>query len=283
MNMTRKNKTPSLPSVGLYLDEIDARAPLSRDEERMLAQRIRAGDVRALEKLVASNLKFVVTVAKSYQGQGLPLSDLIGEGNVGLIKAVYRFDETKGYKFISYAVWWIRQAILQALAEHARTVRLPMNRINAIIKVGRVTDLLQKRLGREPAMEEVARKLRMPVATLGEIIYDNARELSLDHTMDDDTNDNLVGFIESDDCTAPDEALSQESLQDEIEALLSKLDGRSAEIVRRYFGLKGHRPHSLEVLGQQFNLTRERVRQIKEKALQILRRHSHKNNLKEYL
>lgn len=281
--MTRKNKTPSLPSVGLYLDEIDARAPLSRDEERMLAQRIRAGDVRALEKLVASNLKFVVTVAKSYQGQGLPLSDLIGEGNVGLIKAVYRFDETKGYKFISYAVWWIRQAILQALAEHARTVRLPMNRINAIIKVGRVTDLLQKRLGREPAMEEVARKLRMPVATLGEIIYDNARELSLDHTMDDDTNDNLVGFIESDDCTAPDEALSQESLQDEIEALLSKLDGRSAEIVRRYFGLKGHRPHSLEVLGQQFNLTRERVRQIKEKALQILRRHSHKNNLKEYL
>jgi RNA polymerase primary sigma factor len=279
----KENKVTSIPSVGNYLNEINAYALLSGDEERALAKQIRAGDVRALEKLVASNLKFVVTIAKSYQNRGLPLSDLISEGNIGLIKAAHRFDETKGCKFISYAVWWIRQAILQALAEQGRTVRLPLNRIHAITKVGRATDLLYKRLGREPSMEEVARKLRLPIAKLTEIIHDNAGELSLDRAKSDEQDDGLINFIESEGHMAPDNAVLQESLQDEIETVLSRLDARDAEIIRRYFGLNGYRPHSLEMLGHQFSLTRERVRQIKARAIKNLQRDSRLKSLKEYL
>lgn len=180
-------------------------------------------------------------------------------------------------------MWWIRQSILQALAEQARTVRLPLNRLNAIMKAGRAADLLQKRLGREPSLEEVARKLSMPVEKLAAIIHDNASELSLDCAATDEQDGSLIDFIENNEHVAPDESLVQESLQAEIELLLSKLDARAAEIMRRHFGLNGYRPHSLEVLGHQFNLTRERVRQIKEKAIKILQRDSCLKTLKEYL
>jgi RNA polymerase primary sigma factor len=283
MTKRKKDKIPAVPSVGHYLDEINACAPLTREEEGELARRIRAGEAKALEKLVKSNLKFVVTVAKSYQGRGLPLPDLIGEGNSGLIKAAHRFDETKGYKFISYAVWWVRQAILQALAEQGRIVRLPLNRINAIMKMGHATDALQRRLGREPSMEEVAKALDTSAQKLGEVMHDNARELSLNQSASDEENDGLINFLENDQYASPDEMLMQESLQDEIAALLAQMEPRTAEIVRRYFGLNGYRPHSLEMLGHQFKLTRERVRQIKEKALKKLRHGSKSRALREYL
>ncbi len=283
MAKRKENKITSVPSVGNYLDEINMYAPLTRAEEGELARRIRAGDAHAVEKLVRANLKFVVTIAKNYQGRGLPLPDLIGEGNIGLIKAAHRFDETKGYKFISYAVWWVRQAILQALAEQARLVRLPLNRINAIMKMGHATDALQRRLGREPSMEEVAKALGTSAPKLSEVMQYNARELSLDQPASDEENDGLINFLESDQYVAPDEVLTQESLQSEIATLLAQLEPRTAEIVRRYFGLDGYRPHSLEMLGQQFKLTRERVRQIKEKALKNLRHGSKSRALREYL
>jgi RNA polymerase primary sigma factor len=222
-------------------------------------------------------------VAKSYEGQGLPLQDLIGEGNVGLIKAAKRFDGTRGIKFISYAVWWIRQAILQALAEHARVVRLPLNRINAIIQISHATEVLQKKLGREPSMPELAKKMEMSESELANLLKAALREQSLDHPVGDESNDNLVDFLISDQYVAPDAMLLQKSLQDDVEALLSTLPSRASDILRRYYGIGGYSPHSLEMIGEQFQLTRERVRQIKENALQNLRRRSRVNTLRHYL
>ncbi len=281
-----KSKTKmsqSSPLIGRYLEEINAYAAISREQEAELARRIREGDKNALDTLVKANLKFVVNIAKGYQGQGLPLQDLICEGNLGLIRAAQRFDETRGYKFISYAVWWIRQAILQALADHTRVVRLPLNRINAILKLSHVTEDLQRRLGREPSMEELAGGLGISAAKLADIMQQGVREVSLDHPAEDEEGDGLINFVQSEQEEAPDEILSRESLQEEIETLLANMDKRAAEILRRYFGLNGHSPESLETLGQQFNLTRERVRQIKERALQNLRHGSKSRALREYL
>lgn len=278
-----EDKMSALASVGIYLDEITAYSPLSRGEEAELARRIQAGDAQALGKLVESSLKFVVSIAKSYQGQGLPLSDLISEGNVGLIKAAQRFDETRGYKFISYAVWWVRQAIMQALAEHARVVRLPLNRLNKLGQISHATEALQRKLGREPSMKELANALKLTEKQLADFMQHQAHELSLDQTSGEDEHDHLLNFVPSQEFVSSDQALLEESLQRDLDDLLAKLDNRTAEIMRRYFGLNGHRPHSLEMLGKHFRLTRERVRQIKQRALKNLHRSPQARALREYL
>lgn len=281
--MRKPQKLRSIPSVGNYLDAINIFVPLSREAEMALAKDIRRGNAEALDKLVQANLKFVVSIAKSYQGQGLALSDLISEGNVGLIKAARRFDETRGNKFISYAVWWVRQAILQALTEQARLVRLPLNRLTKLHQINHTTEALQKKLGREPSMKELAKALKLDEKQLAEFIQHQIREVSLDQTSGGEENDNLLNFMPSQEFASSEEVLSEESLQRDINDLLAKLDDRTAEIMRRYFGLNGHRPHSLEMLGHHFKLTRERVRQIKKSALQKLQRSSQARALQEYL
>lgn len=279
--MRKPQKLRSIPSVGNYLDAINIFVPLSREAEMALAKDIRRGNAEALDKLVQANLKFVVSIAKSYQGQGLALSDLISEGNVGLIKAARRFDETRGNKFISYAVWWVRQAILQALTEQARLVRLPLNRLTKLHQINHTTEALQKKLGREPSMKELAKALKLDEKQLAEFIQHQIREVSLDQTSGGEENDNLLNFMPSQEFASSEEVLSEESLQRDINDLLAKLDDRTAEIMRRYFGLNGHRPHSLEMLGHHFKLTRERVRQIKKSALQKLQRSSQAQALQE--
>lgn len=281
--MKKTSKSRSIPSVGNYLEEINGFRPLSRETEMALAKDIRRGNAEALDKLVQANLKFVVSIAKSYQGQGLSLSDLISEGNVGLMKAAHRFDETRGNKFISYAVWWVRQAILQALTEQARVVRLPLNRLTKLHQISHATDTLQKKLGREPSMKELAKALKLDEKQLAEFMQHQARELSFDQTSGAEENDSLLNFVPSQEFASSEEVLSEESLQRDINDLLAKLDDRTAEIMRRYFGLNGHRPHSLEMLGHHFKLTRERVRQIKKSALQKLQRSSQARALQEYL
>lgn len=270
-------------SIEKYLEEIGGYSPLSPEEEIELARRIRKNDARALDKLVKANLRFVISVAKEYQGQGLPLQDLISEGNLGLIKAAQRFDETRGFKFISYAVWWIRQSILQALAEQSRVVRLPLNRVGAINKVGRALEELEKRFGREPSMEEIADRMEMTSYEVADVLKTSARHLSLDEPFKEEEGNSLLDVLESDRYAPPDDTLMQESLQVEIDKVLSTLKPREAEIIKLYFGLDGDRPLTLEEIGEHFKLTRERVRQIKEKALRRLRHRSRLEPLRKYL
>jgi RNA polymerase primary sigma factor len=284
MKAKRKLKKSGLPpSIESYLDELNAYSPLSRGEEAVLARRIRQGDQAALDQLVNANLKFVVKVAQSYQGKGLPLEDLISEGNVGLIKAAQRFDETKGFKFISYAVWWIRQAILQALTAHTRVVRLPLNRVHAVLKVARAAEELMNKLGREPDTYELAKQTRMKERDVVDALANGKYDLSLDHPVGDDDHDNLIDFLISDRYAAPDEALMHESLQAGVDKAISNLEPRSAEIMRRYFGLNGYSPHSLGMIGEQLRLTRERIRQIKARALKSLRQKPSVRNLRKYV
>lgn len=277
------NEARTKQSIEKYLEEIGGYSPLSPDEEILLARQIRANEPEALDKLVKANLRFVISVAKEYQGQGLPLQDLISEGNLGLIKAAQRFDETRGFKFISYAVWWIRQSILQALAEQSRVVRLPLNRVGAINKVGRALEELEKRFGREPSMEEIAEKMEMTAYEVADVLKTSARHLSLDEPFKEEDGNNLLDVLESDRYSPPDDDLMRESLQVEIEKVLSTLKDREAEIIRLYFGLDGDRPLTLEEIGEHFKLTRERVRQIKEKALRRLRHRSRLDPLRKYL
>jgi RNA polymerase primary sigma factor len=284
--MAKKRKTTenrTKQSIEKYLEEIGGYSPLAPEEEIELARQIRKGNARALDKLVKANLRFVISVAKEYQGQGLPLQDLISEGNLGLIKAAQRFDETRGFKFISYAVWWIRQSILQALAEQSRVVRLPLNRVGAINKVGRALEELEKKFGREPSMEEIADKMEMTAYEVADVLKTSARHLSLDEPFKEDEGNSLLDILESDRYAPPDETLMQESLQVEIDKVLSTLKPREAEIIRLYFGLDGDRPLTLEEIGEHFKLTRERVRQIKEKALRRLRHRSRLEPLRKYL
>lgn len=284
--MAKKRKTTdnrTKQSIEKYLEEIGGYSPLAPEEEIELARQIRKGNSRALDKLVKANLRFVISVAKEYQGQGLPLQDLISEGNLGLIKAAQRFDETRGFKFISYAVWWIRQSILQALAEQSRVVRLPLNRVGAINKVGRALEELEKKFGREPSMEEIADKMEMTAYEVADVLKTSARHLSLDEPFKEDEGNSLLDILESDRYAPPDETLMQESLQVEIDKVLSTLKPREAEIIRLYFGLDGDRPLTLEEIGEHFKLTRERVRQIKEKALRRLRHRSRLEPLRKYL
>jgi RNA polymerase primary sigma factor len=270
-------------SIEKYLEEIGGFSPLPPEEEIELTRRIRKGDSKALDKLVKANLRFVISVAKEYQGQGLPLQDLISEGNLGLIKAAQRFDETRGFKFISYAVWWIRQSILQALAEQSRVVRLPLNRVGAINKVGRVLEKLEKVYGREPSMAEVADSMEMSDYEVADVLKTSARHLSLDEPFKEDEGNNLLDVLESDKYAPPDDSLMQESLKEEIDKVLVTLKPREAEIIRLYFGLEGDRPLTLEEIGEHFQLTRERVRQIKEKALRRMRHRSRLEPLRKYL
>lgn len=271
-------------SLDRYLHEIGKVELITAEEEVELARKIKAGDQIALEKLTKANLRFVVSVSKQYQNQGLSLPDLINEGNLGLIKAAQRFDETRGFKFISYAVWWIRQSILQALAEQSRMVRLPLNKIGAINKVRKTFNELEQQYEREPLEHEIADCLDLPEADIKISMRNSRRHVSMDAPVsNDEDSSNMYELMSSHDTPNPDELLIHESLSDEIEYLLTTLPAREAEVIRLFFGLKGKQAHSLEEIGVQFELTRERVRQIKEKAVRRLKVNSKCKILKAYL
>lgn len=270
-------------SLDQYLQEIGEVPLLSQEEEIELARRIREGDEPALEKLTKANLRFVVSVAKQYQSQELSLGDLINEGNLGLIKAANRFDETRGFKFISYAVWWIRQSILQALAEQSRIVRLPLNRVGTMNKIGKAFSALEQEFEREPSPEEIAQQLEISDFEVSDTIQKSGKHLSLDAPFSEEEENRLLDIIENQEQPAPDNTLINESLRIELDRALSTLTLREAEVVKLYFGLDMETPLTLEEIGEKFDLTRERVRQIKEKALRRLRHASRSKPLRSYL
>lgn len=266
-----------------YLQEIGQIPLLTPDEEVNLARSIKLGDQEALHRLTRANLRFVVSVAKKYQGQGLSLADLINEGNYGLIKAAQRFDETRGFKFISYAVWWIRQAILQALAEQSRVVRLPLNRIGTISKIRKTSAKLAQEHERAPNIEELAKELDIDVEKVREAMQHTGRHLSMDAPFNEDDDNSLLDVLPDDEDTSPDDTLLDESVKIDIERALSLLHPREAEITRLYFGIGREHPLTLEEIGQRFGLTRERVRQIKEKALRKLRQKHRREELQMHI
>ncbi|MDA0683204.1 MAG: RNA polymerase sigma factor RpoD/SigA [Bacteroidetes bacterium] len=266
-----------------YLQEIGQIQLLTPNEEVELAQKIKQGDQDALHRLTRANLRFVVSVAKKYQGQGLTLADLINEGNYGLIKAAQRFDETRGFKFISYAVWWIRQAILQALAEQSRVVRLPLNRIGTISKIRKTSSKLAQVHERQPNIEELAVELEVDVEKVREALQHTGRHLSMDAPFNEDDDNSLLDVLPDDEDVKPDDLLMDESLKIDIERALSLLHPREAEITRLYFGIGREHPLTLEEIGQRFGLTRERVRQIKEKALRKLRQKHRREELQMHI
>ena len=270
-------------SLDKYLQEIGKVDLITADEEVSLAQRIRAGDRAALEKLTKANLRFVVSVSKQYQNQGLSLPDLINEGNLGLIKAANRFDETRGFKFISYAVWWIRQSILQALAEQSRIVRLPLNKIGAINKINKAYARLEQEFEREPNFEEIATLLEISETEVKDSIRNSGRHVSMDAPLMQDEDNNMYDVLRSDDIPTPESGLIYESLRKEVERAISTLTPRESDVIRFYFGLNGSYPMTLEEIGEKFELTRERVRQIKEKAIRRLKTTSRSNILQSYL
>ncbi len=271
-------------SLDKYLQEIAKVGLISAEEEVRLAQRIKKGDKVALEKLCKANLRFVVSVSKQYQNQGLSLPDLINEGNLGLMKAAERFDETKGFKFISYAVWWIRQSILQALAEQARIVRLPLNKIGTINKVNKAYSQLEQKHEREPNPEEIAEMLDLTPEEVKDALKQSGRHLSMDAPLLEGDESNMYEVLyNEDDSNAPEYSLLYDSLKNEIERTIATLPQREAEVIRHYFGLTGLSPHTLEEIGEKLNLTRERARQIKERALRHLKQASKCKILKTYL
>ena len=270
-------------SLDKYLQEIGKVDLLTPDEEVTLAQRIREGDQLALEKLTKANLRFVVSVAKQYQNQGLSLGDLINEGNLGLIKAAQRFDETRGFKFISYAVWWIRQSILQALAEQSRIVRLPLNRVGSLNKISKTFSELEQRFEREPSPDELAEVLEVTTNEIVDTMKISGRHVSMDAPFVQGEENSLLDVLENDMDEKPDTGLMNDSLRREVQRALSTLTQREADVISLYFGLNGEHSMTLEEIGEKFNLTRERVRQIKEKAIRRLRHTSRSKALKPYL
>ncbi|EJF09921.1 MULTISPECIES: sigma-70 family RNA polymerase sigma factor [Hymenobacteraceae] len=270
-------------SLDKYLQEIGKVDLLTPDEEVSLAQRIKEGDQFALEKLTKANLRFVVSVAKQYQNQGLSLGDLINEGNLGLIKAAKRFDETRGFKFISYAVWWIRQSILQALAEQSRIVRLPLNRVGSLNKISKSFSELEQKFEREPSPEEIAEVLELTTAEVVDTLKISGRHVSVDAPFVQGEENRLLDVLENEDEESPDTGLMNDSLRKEVQRALSTLTKREADVITLYFGLNGEHSLTLEEIGEKFNLTRERVRQIKEKAIRRLRHTSRSKALKPYL
>jgi len=270
-------------SLDLYLREIGETPLITAREEVELAKRIKNGDQSALEKLTKANLRFVVSVAKQYQNQGLSLADLINEGNIGLIKAAKRFDETRGFKFISYAVWWIRQAILQALAEQSRIVRLPLNRVGTLHKIGKISSSLEQEFGREPSPDEIAKELALSTLEVSDTLKISNTHLSLDAPFSSSEDNCLMDVLEDEFQPAPDGTLLDESLRLEIERALNTLNPREAKVINLYFGLTHEKPLTLEEIGVRFGLTRERVRQIKEKAIRRLRHASRSKTLRAYL
>jgi len=281
--MTRSAKTRANQSLDRYLQEIGEVSLLTPDEEIDLAKRIKEDDPIALEKLTKANLRFVVSVAKQYQNQGLSLGDLINEGNLGLIKAAKRFDETRGFKFISYAVWWIRQSILQALAEQSRVVRLPLNRVGALNKIGKAFSNLEQAFEREPSSNEIAEELKMTSYEVSDTLKISGKHLSLDAPFNQGDDNRLLDVIENEKQPPPDDVLLDESLQIEVGRALTTLSDRESEVIRLYFGLGREHPLTLEEIGERFSLTRERVRQIKEKAIRRLRHTSRSRMLRSYL
>ncbi|KPQ15946.1 sigma-70 family RNA polymerase sigma factor [Algoriphagus sp. NF] len=270
-------------SLDKYLQEIGKVDLLTADEEVVLAKRIREGDQLALEKLTKANLRFVVSVAKQYQNQGLSLGDLINEGNLGLIKAAQRFDETRGFKFISYAVWWIRQSILQALAEQSRIVRLPLNRVGSLNKISKTFSELEQKFEREPSPEELAEVLEVTASEVVDTMKISGRHVSMDAPFVQGEENSLLDVLENDGDEKPDDGLMTDSLRKEVQRALSTLTQREADVITLYFGLNGQHAMTLEEIGEKFNLTRERVRQIKEKAIRRLRHTSRSKTLKPYL
>jgi len=282
LKITKQFTNRESQSLDKYLQEIGKVELLTPSDEIELAVNIKKGDRIALEKLVKANLRFVVSVAKQYQNQGLSLGDLINEGNLGLIKAAKRFDETRGFKFISYAVWWIRQSILQALAEQSRIVRLPLNRVGALNKIGKAYSNLEQEYEREPSATEIAQELEMDIDDVAEALKISGKHVSMDAPFQTGEENRLLDVIENDQ-PSPDNALMSESLRSEIERALSTLTEREGEVIKLYFGLYTEHSLTLEEIGEKFNLTRERVRQIKEKAIRRLRHASRSKNLRNYL
>ncbi len=271
-------------SLDKYLQEIGKVPLLTPEEEVELSIRIKKGDQAALEKLVKANLRFVVSVSKQYQNQGLSLGDLINEGNLGLIKAAKRFDETRGFKFISYAVWWIRQSILQALAEQSRIVKLPLNRVGALNKIGKAYNNLEQEYEREPTASEIADELNMDLSEVSEAMKISSKHISMDAPFAQGEDNSLLDVLASDANPLPDNTLMSDSLKGEIERALSTLTEREAEVIKLYFGFgEDENSLTLEEIGEIFHLTRERVRQIKEKAIRRLRHTSRSKNLRAYL
>jgi RNA polymerase primary sigma factor len=270
-------------SLEKYLQEIGEVNLLTTKEEIELAREIHKGSQLALERLTKANLRFVVSVAKQYQNQGLSLGDLINEGNLGLIKAAKRFDETRGFKFISYAVWWIRQSILQALAEQSRVVRLPLNRVGALNKIGKAYSALEQQFEREPSPEEIAESLDMTPYEVTDTLKMSGRHLSMDAPFNQGEDNRLLDILHNDQQPPPDNSLISDSLKKEVDRALATLSPREAEVIRLYFGLNIEHPLTLEEIGEKFNLTRERVRQIKEKAIRRLRHASRSKALRSYL
>tara|TARA_B100000575_G_C23115084_1_gene644501 strand:- start:530 stop:1393 length:864 start_codon:yes stop_codon:yes gene_type:complete len=283
LKITKQVTNRETASLDKYLQEIGKVDLITAEEEVELAQKIRAGDEYALDKLTKANLRFVVSVAKQYQNQGLTLPDLINEGNLGLIKAARRFDETRGFKFISYAVWWIRQSILQALAEQSRIVRLPLNKIGSINKINKMYAFLEQANERVPSAEEIANELDMTISDVKESMKNSGRHVSMDAPLVEGEDSNLYDVLRSGESPNPDKNLLHESLRTEIERALETLTPREADVVRLYFGLGEKHAMTLEEIGETFDLTRERVRQIKEKAIRRLKHTSRSKILKTYL
>jgi RNA polymerase primary sigma factor len=270
--------------LDVYLHEINKTPLLTREEEQSLAREIRTGSQKALDNLVQANLRFVVSIAKQYANQGLSLEDLINEGNLGLIKAAHRFDEKRGYKFISYAVWWIRQAMLQALAEHSRIVRLPLNRAGTLYRIGKMSRKLDQELGRLPTPQEIADKLNLSVEEVEETMKIANTHVSLDDPYSSDKDDNaLVDYLTDEHQILPDEGTYTNALSEDMERALDTLTEREKLILTMYFGLNGKEPLTLEEIGKQMKLTRERIRQVKEKAIQRLRHSTRAKFLKGYV
>lgn len=285
LKISRQITNRDTASLDKYLSEIGRVSLITADQEADLAKKIKLGDPEALKKLVNANLRFVVSVSKQYQNQGLSLQDLINEGNLGLIKAAYRFDETRGFKFISYAVWWIRQSIMQAIAEQVRIVRLPLNKIGILNKINRTFANLEQKFEREPSHAEIAVALNLPEEEVKESLKTKGRHVSMDAPIpnSEDESRTMYDTMKGEGHPSPEAGLITESLRSEIERSLDILDKREADIIRFFFGLNGHQLLSLEEIGWKFNLTRERVRQIKEKAIRRLKQSSRCKFLKTYL
>lgn len=283
LKITKQVTNRETASLDKYLQEIGKVDLISADEEVTLAQRIKEGDEIALEKLTKANLRFVVSVAKQYQNQGLSLPDLINEGNLGLIKAAKRFDETRGFKFISYAVWWIRQAILQALAEQGRLIRLPLNRVGTITKITKAAEKLEAEMGRPPKVEEISHQLDVKSEEVFNALQYSRRHSSLDAPFAEGEDSSLINVIEDEQEKDPDNKVMDTSMKEEIASALSTLTERERSVIEMYFGINRDRSFTLNEIGEQFSLTRERVRQIKEKAIRRLAHKTRSEPLRVYL
>ncbi|MBN1308916.1 MAG: RNA polymerase sigma factor RpoD/SigA [Chitinispirillaceae bacterium] len=280
--MERRMIIPDETSLELYLKDISKNAALSAEDEARLAVRIKKGDRKALEKLIKANLRFVVSVARNYQNQGLPLGELISEGNLGLIQAAKRFDEKRNFKFISYAVWWIRQAILRALADRSRITRVPLNRIGIIHKVGRTQSKLEQRYRRMPTLDEIAKELGLAESEVIEIQKIGNRYLSLDTPVQADDSSQLIDLLQDENQEMPDSRLIEMSMQEGVNKILDTLNDREKKVLQLYFGVGEETPHTLDEIGRRLHLTRERVRQIKEKAIHRLKNSYRSRSLKVF-